>query len=72
MLNNCLPVEHINALQIRTGRPAGSAEMIIRCSRILEYCDVRSSLDQDDFWFNQPKIINLIASKVLEQLYGFD
>jgi hypothetical protein len=28
-------------------------------------------LDQDDFWLNQPKIMNLIAFKVLEQLYGF-
>jgi len=28
-------------------------------------------LDQDDFWLNQPKTINLIDSKVLEQLYGF-
>ena len=28
--------------------------------------------DQDDFWLNQPKFINLIASKVLEQLYGFN
>jgi len=28
------------------------------------------ALDQDDFWLNQPKIINLIAFKVLEQLYG--
>jgi len=29
------------------------------------------TLDQDDFWLNQPKVINLIASKVKEQLYGF-
>jgi hypothetical protein len=29
-------------------------------------------LDQDDFWLTQPKIINLIAFKVLEQLYGFN
>jgi hypothetical protein len=28
-------------------------------------------LDQDDFWLEQPKIMNLIASKVAEQLYGF-
>jgi hypothetical protein len=28
-------------------------------------------LDQDDLWLVQPKIINLIAFKVLEQLYGF-
>jgi len=28
-------------------------------------------LDQDDFWLKQPKIINLIAFKALEQLYGF-
>jgi hypothetical protein len=27
--------------------------------------------DQDDFWLNQPKTINLIAFKVIEQLYGF-
>ena len=32
---------------------------------------VVTRLDQDDFWLNQPKIINLIDSKVLEQLYGF-
>jgi hypothetical protein len=25
-------------------------------------------VDQDDFWLNQPKIINLIAFKVIEQL----
>jgi hypothetical protein len=29
-------------------------------------------LDQDDFWLNQPKILNLIAFKVVEQLYGFN
>jgi len=28
-------------------------------------------LDQDDFWLFQPKIMNLIASKLAEQLYGF-
>jgi len=27
-------------------------------------------LDQDDFWVNQPKVTNLIASKVIGQLYG--
>jgi len=27
--------------------------------------------DQDDFWLKQPKITNLIAFKVSEQLYGF-
>jgi len=27
--------------------------------------------DQDDFWLNQPKIINLIAFKVIEQ-HGFN
>jgi hypothetical protein len=26
-------------------------------------------LDQDDFWLNQPKVINLIAFKVIVQLY---
>ena len=31
----------------------------------------RKRLDQSDFWLNQPKIINLIAFKVIEQLYGF-
>jgi hypothetical protein len=30
-----------------------------------------SNLDQDDFWLNQPKTINLMAFNVLEQLYGF-
>ena len=29
------------------------------------------NLDQDVFWLNQPKNINLIAFKVIEQLYGF-
>jgi hypothetical protein len=29
------------------------------------------ALDQDGFWLKQPKIINLIAFKVIEQLYGF-
>jgi len=29
------------------------------------------SLDQDDFWLKQAKIINLSGSKVLEQLYEF-
>jgi hypothetical protein len=33
--------------------------------------DPSIALDQDDFWLNQPKIINLIAFKVIEQLYGF-
>jgi hypothetical protein len=28
-------------------------------------------LDQDEFWLIQPKLINLIAFKVIEQLYGF-
>jgi hypothetical protein len=27
--------------------------------------------DQDAFWLDQPKVMNLIASKVTEQLYGF-
>jgi len=27
--------------------------------------------DQDGFWLIQPEIMNLIAFKVLEQLYGF-
>jgi len=27
--------------------------------------------DQDDFWLYQPKVMNLIASKVVEQLNGF-
>ncbi len=30
-----------------------------------------AALDQDDYWLNQPIVINLIASKVMEQLYGF-
>jgi hypothetical protein len=32
---------------------------------------VLETLDQDVFWLKQPKNTNLIASKVLEQLYGF-
>ena len=28
-------------------------------------------IDQDDFWLKQPKLMNLIALTVLEQLYGF-
>ena len=32
---------------------------------------VADTPDQDDFWLNQPKNINLIAFKALEQLYGF-
>jgi hypothetical protein len=31
-----------------------------------------ADLDQDDFWLNQPKIMNLIAFKALEQRYGFN
>ncbi|MGI9515150.1 MAG: hypothetical protein ACR2OL_19805 [Anderseniella sp.] len=27
--------------------------------------------DQEDFWLKQPKVLNLIASKESEQLYGF-
>ena len=27
--------------------------------------------DQDDFWLDQPKVMNLIAFRVIEQLYGF-
>ena len=27
--------------------------------------------DQDDFWLGQPKVMNLIAFRVIEQLYGF-
>jgi hypothetical protein len=29
------------------------------------------TLEQDDFWLNQPKNINLFAFKVLEHLYEF-
>jgi len=29
-----------------------------------------NALDQDDFWLNQPKVKNLIDSKVIEQ-HGF-
>jgi len=36
-----------------------------------DHCQAWSRLDQDDFWLNHPKSINLIVSKVLWQLYGF-
>jgi len=52
--------------------------MIFKTRRMLFWCQPSLIADQrrmsrsDDFWLLQPKIINLIAFKMLEQLYGFN
>jgi len=56
---------------ILAGHAAADRRIDFLCYVKLVGYPVITGLDQDDFWLNQPKIINLIAFKVIGQLYGF-